>query len=752
MRQITGAVALALILTSALMGVCEGETNVDLFPKPNDLAEGVPPGFPRFYFKGNDEAAQLMGRYCWYHFSNRLGNGKTLFNKEYLTTADLWAAGAIDTKRGSRPIQEIHREDLSAIKMDAEGYVFTHQHFSHAHEHGWPFPIWMQAETGPDKVAGKAVGWHFQDNGPGWAWDYLRGWKKPQYSGETATKGWELHNAKSLGIVENKWQLESTGDSPAITSPEGMDFEAFQAPFLQLRWTRTGEPKDHARPYVEWLREGDKSFGEDRRVYFYSDQEEAGPVTGTVNSMITMHTHPKWTGKIKRARISLAPGESDARFAIDSFFTVYDTRHTINNPIFIMSCWNQFRWTGDLDFVRANINRMRTALRYQQTAMGGLEHNHIRNAMPGHDGLPGFTINKDGSKTIHGGHGIGADYWDILPIGWDDMYATNQYHAATLVMAEVEEAILANAGWGIPGGTEVLDPKALRKHAAAVKAEANRTFWNAKTGRFVACIDVKGDSHDYGFTFLNLDSIWYGVASDAHAKAILDWLDGKRIVAGDTSTGADIYHWRFGPRATTKRNIDWYPFPWTGPEAIPWGGQVQDGGAVLGFEFYDLWARLKVNGPDDAWKRLGELLKWEKDVYAGGGYREFYKDGKQGTTLQGGGTAGGIGVDCEFFESSLIPSIVTYGFLGLNPGASELAISPRLPRACPEMGMSGILYRGTRLDIKASADSISISIKDQPRDPLRIRFAGKWRTSGRARALPLHELPSPGVYTFERVE
>jgi len=53
---------------------------------------------------------------------------------------------------------------------------------------------------------------------------------------------------------------------------------------------------------------------------------------------------------------------------------------------------------------------------------------------------------------------------------------------------------------------------------------------------------------------------------------------------------------------------------WSRPESIPWGGQVQDGGAVLGFSYYDIMARLDVNGPDDAWRRLQEILAWFRDV------------------------------------------------------------------------------------------------------------------------------------------
>jgi hypothetical protein len=140
-----------------------------------------------------------------------------------------------------------------------------------------------------------------------------------------------------------------------------------------------------------------------------------------------MHRHPLWTGRIKRLRISLAPTESKVSFAIDSFFTAYDTRHTINNPIYVLACWNYFRWTGDVDFLARVANQMRRAVRYQQTVLGGLEFNHIRNRWPGHDGLAGYTTKPGGIKTVHYGRGIGNNYWDIMPFGWDDMYSTSQY-------------------------------------------------------------------------------------------------------------------------------------------------------------------------------------------------------------------------------------------------------------------------------------------------------------------------------------
>lgn len=107
---------------------------------------------------------------------------------------------------------------------------------------------------------------------------------------------------------------------------------------------------------------------------------------------------------------------------------------------------------------------------------------------------------------------------------------------------------------------------------------------------------------------MNLEAIHYGLVSEAQARSILQWIDGKRLIPGDTSQGADIYRWRFAPRATTKRNLETYVWVWSHPESIAWGDQVQDRGAVLGFSYFDLMARLQTHGPDDAWARLKQIL------------------------------------------------------------------------------------------------------------------------------------------------
>lgn len=706
MRTLLSTALLILLLVPS--GAARGQ---ELPPRPADLTAFEIPAAP--------EAATVLSDYLWRHFHLRGGNGTVLFNKEYMTTADLWLGNA--RERGSDlPIQAVHRRDLLAIEMDDEGYVLTHQHFSHAHDDGWPFPLWTQVEAGTG-----GAGWHFQalESVPGWVGDSLRHHKAENWCGTKAAEAWSLHQVTSGGIVDNRWQIEAAGPEANITSPEGVTIDAFQSPFVQVRWRSAQAVDPSALPYLEWRHNGQDAFDASRRMTIYPESTPLSP-KDQFHSILALHRHPEWTGKIAQLRL-VFPGMGT--YSIDSIFTAYDTRHTINNPVYILACTAYFNATGDLDFLRRVINPMRIALRYQQTVLGGLERNFIHIPWPGHDGRAGFEIKANGDKRVLGGHGIGGNYWDLLPFGADDAYATNQYYASTLAMAGIEEAVRANPGWDLPLGALAHDPAALHAHAAQVKETANTHFWNEETGRFAANVDADGKRWDYGFTFLNLDAIWYGLASDEHARSIMSWLEGDRIIGRDTSSGDDIYHWRFGPRATTRRNIEWYGFMWYAPESIPWGGQVQDGGAVLGFTFYDLWARLKVVGPDNAWQRLSEIVAWEKEVHAAGGYRAYYADGKQGTTLQGGGTAGGIGIDHEFYESSLLPTIIPLGFLGITPGPGVLYIAPRLPVACPEMRVTNYAWHGGLFHIAATPDTITVEIVRPTPMPTTLSVPEGWR-------------------------
>ncbi|MCX7766848.1 MAG: hypothetical protein N2246_09125, partial [Candidatus Sumerlaeia bacterium] len=171
---------------------------------------------------------------------------------------------------------------------------------------------------------------------------------------------------------------------------------------------------------------------------------------------------------------------------------------------------------------------------------------------------------------------------------------------------------------------------------------------------------------------------------------------------------------------------EYYFWGWSAPQSLPWGGQVQDGGAVLGFSYHDLMARLKVKGADDCWKRLQEILQWFGEVQAAGGYRNYYKT-RQNVTLQGCGTAGGLGLDCEFVESVLVPQIMLDGFLGFCPAGDGFYLKPQLPKAWSELTIDRIAFHDLVLKITATHRTIEIFSEGTMNEPCHIFLpAGTW--------------------------
>ena len=189
----------------------------------------------------------------------------------------------------------------------------------------------------------------------------------------------------------------------------------------------------------------------------------------------------------------------------------------------------------------------------------------------------------------------------------------------------------------------------------------------------------------------------------------MDWLDGKRIIEGDTAKGADIYHWEFAPRFGTLKNSDWWNWLWKGHEHA-YDAQCQDGGTWFSLSAQDLINRANILGGDNAWKRLSEILAWYSKVKDAGGFRAYYNEPSKGT-LQGGGTAGALGLDNEFVENVRAPYAVLEGVIGFRPTPDGLAILPRLPKAWPSAKVTGLAFRDQVLDLELTHDSITVTVR-----------------------------------------
>ena len=591
----------------------------------------------------------------------------------WLPMATLWTS---EKKRKQ------YRASFLNRRIDAEGYVSMQQHRGMAHSEGWPFPAWQQS-TG--------AGFHFSTADEVWAIQNFG--LKPLAN----TDGWEITGAEVTGIDPVAGlKLKATGDVVSVTTP-AFRCGTIVAPFARLEWAARGLSPE-SQPKFPWLLEGEAAWKPERHGVFPPLRD----ADGLRYANVPLYRHPGYAGLLTRYRIVFdhAAGSS---IDLKSVITAIDTRHPITNPLFVRGSAEYFAWTRDLEFLRQNIGRMRTALRFALEEFSVRQDKHVQVPWVGHDGRSGLVLGADGGKSLRPGHGVGNNYWDLLPFGGHDAYATMYLFDALRHFSQLERAIAKHPDWAIPRDGQPFDADDLARLANEIRADFQKRFWNAETGRFVGWIDFEGRAYDYGFTFVNLEAIHYGLAAPEQARSILDWLDGAREVAADTSPGADIYRWRFAPRATTRRNIETYVWPWSRPEDIPWGDQVQDGGAVLGFSFHDLMARLETNGPDDAWRRLGEILAWFREVQGEGGYRAYYAKPGRGV-LQGGGPPGGLGMDREFLESVLVPQVMLYGFLGFRPAADGFTVHPRLPKNWPSLTITGIRFHDEVMDITAYPD------------------------------------------------
>ncbi len=656
------------------------------------VADAIPADFPQFVVPRHEKEMSALRELFWLHYRSA-GPLITLWD-EWMPMSTLWPA------RGEGPQLDDMRgrwaAALAGRGMNAEGYVLTHQHDGTAHSEGWPFPLWQQAG---------GIGWHFAST-------RVPGYDAPH----SKPDGWTLVGARGQAVNAKGWPIDLTAAGATIAPPP-FAVEARAAPWLRLNWWANG--LERANPYVEWTTKDAPEFSPDRRAYFSpvggnDGKVDLAPVE--TRTMIPVYRLPGWKGVITRLRIGL-DNRGPAQLVVKSFHTACDSRHNINNLNFIRGCHDYFMWSGDLTFLRGQIGRIRTAMRFMMREFDTRARKCVYTTWPGHEGRSGVR-RTGGKKAIVPGKGIGSNYWDLLPFGGEDALATIYYYNTLLDLAELEEQIAAHAEWNIATGADAFDPADLRKHGGEVKDYGTKRFWNKKTGRF-GTVDLDGNLHDYGFTFLNNEAVYYDFATPEQARSIHAWLSGQRIVAGDTATGQDIYRWRFAPRSTTRRNLDYYFWGWSNPESIPWGYQVQDGGAVLGFSYHDLMARLKTAGPDDAWQRLRAILAWFDEVQAAGGYREYYKDPSRGT-MQGGNVAGGLGLDKEFFESILVPQVMLYGFAGLRPTADGLSITPRLPSDWKELSITRIHVRDHVLDVHIAGEAIEVIDHSSGRQALKI--------------------------------
>jgi hypothetical protein len=246
----------------------------------------------------------------------------------------------------------------------------------------------------------------------------------------------------------------------------------------------------------------------------------------------------------------------------------------------------------------------------------------------------------------------------------------------------------------------------LRAWRTSASADYIAKFWDDAKGRYIATIDKEGTRWDFGMTFQNLEALAYGIGDGQKAEAILSWLDGDRIIAGETSTGADIYAFGWAARANTIaiETIGppywWYSLNGAIPvetAAARYGNHLENGGAIFYTSFHDIMARLRWRGPDDAHARLMAILD------------EFQVEQLRRDPAEPGSAPWKFGIIGEFPESGLVPCVMAYGFAGLEANASGLVVRPQLPAAWEHMLLRQVAYAGRVIDVRATRSDVTIT-------------------------------------------
>jgi len=623
------------------------------------------------------------------------------------------------------------RGQLETIPIDRFGYVFT------AHNNpeppllgpqsyfgmGWPFPQYVSA------LGSKAAGWEFNASDP---------------------QGWSFENVDCAEVHDGYLHVRTSQAGPRLTSPafsanwihapivmidvayDELDDDATQAErVFTISWTTTDQPEFSSRRSVRsdrWpaLPVAEISRGFARRLWF------------------PMYLHPGWRGRTI-TRVAIGPlggnGPRNLAMRINAMRLNYDTRHAVNNPIHVRAAARKFFWDGDAAWLERELPRMRKAMEFMLTHMKARELGVIdQSFFVGHDGLGWETPTK---RRI--GHGLGSNYFDITPMGPRDLQSAGLYLLALQAMAEIETYVEAHPkidspkpAVSTPDGRRTRTygetSASLRALVEPARKAIHREFWNPRTGRYGGWRDVNGALKDYGYTHLNLEALAAGVPDESSARSILDWLDGRRIVSGDTSTGPDIYDWQFAARMSTKRNL--LDYGWTHARyaeegeprdqytqtvaslGIPFEGQVQDGGAVLFTTFFDVKGSFRYGDAPGAWRVWRRMLDHHAKVLKHGGkgsrfYRDYYEASPSRGVLQGGGPPGALGLDEEFVENLLVPTAWVSAWLGIAaPQPHLLEIAPTVPEALGRVGVRNVIYMGNRLDVRAEHGLIDLTGSD----------------------------------------
>ncbi len=449
-------------------------------------SRGLTAELPKFIVPGHEQSMQSLERL------------HALHHDQAFTSCTLWDAWLpMSTVWTGPESQARNRHSLLSRRIDQQGYVSMQQHRGMAHSDGWPFPAWQQS-------TGK--GFHFSILGEEWAVQNFR------TQALQDAEGWKIEGAEVERIdPQSGLVLKATGNSITITTPL-IRCGTIVAPFARIEWMAEGVSPE-SKASLQWLLTSDRIWPENRSVPLEL------PRGGMQYVNVPLYLQSSYAGLLRHYRLVIE-STHNARIHLKSLITAIDNAPPDDQLVLPPSLHESFQLTGDREFLRTNVERMRTAVRYGVDEFSLAREKHVLVPWVGHEGRTGLDVQRDGSKKLKPGVGVGNNYWDLLPFGGHDALATMLAYDALRAMARLEAEIASHPEWSLPAPQPRFTADQLQLLCDQIRDDFQQRFWNPATGRFYGWIDRDGKRYDYGFTFVNLEAIYYGLASDDQARQI----------------------------------------------------------------------------------------------------------------------------------------------------------------------------------------------------------------------------------------
>ncbi|MBQ8395275.1 MAG: hypothetical protein IJX49_06855 [Clostridia bacterium] len=700
----------------------------------------------------------------------------TGFAKNWETMGLAWHNSA-GTALGEDKMAKIYNF-LSSIDQDGLGMIYnTHNSRESALvesktgeaaiPQGWPFPIWTSSTDDPTmfgklrSLGSTAFDFNSLDDWQSEKWVAEGG--SFAVDGETgyayfATDSLEADQAFRFYRTDIA-ELERAGGVISEYSPFieiALDFKSYHLDDYYVIWqTEDGGDQWYSVPHNYVVTTANDSFES------YTDR-----------CYLAMYLAENWDKQvITKLGLEFRPEAGEKLSVkggqIDYIRCQYDTRQSNATYQWILSLYNYVRYTNDMEVLQKLMPKARRAILFLTHALEGEKGLLDISYMYGHNGIGMYKL-ENGRYNFDTVNGVGNGYWDLMVSSEKCLEANTYFYQALCAMSDLEQRIAAAnltvteesvVRNRMPGQGEIkytYTAESLAELAATVKTNMEKDiqpvktesgrydnaggFWNPQTGRFASGINEEtGAILDYGYVYWNLESICAGIGTAEQQLSVMQWIDGERIVEGDTSTGEDIYFYEFAPRFSTKEcseAISTFGYNILKADrdeyGTTWSRQLQNGGAAIAWSYYDLVARAKVLGKDNAYKRLQGIQKWYEKVLENtegdgwdfyGGYYEQLAAEAEMKALDGDDSEygiwsvqdslrkgpGALGLDAEFIESIILIKAIPDAFFGMETnGYDNITFQNNLPSDLKTFQIDNMKFGNCLYSIRATADSLEI--------------------------------------------